>query len=101
MWKAAHQHILKLVSYEPGTPVDDLAREMGLRPDEIVKWAFTRKPLGPSPRAIAARRAAIDPAHCSPDGGSWALSTAIAETLVLTRKNVVMGNGSNESTEVI
>ena len=37
MWKTAHQHILKLVSYEPGKPVEELARGMGLQPEEIIK----------------------------------------------------------------
>ena len=101
MWKTAHQHILKLVSYEPGKPVEDLAREMGLRPEEIVKLASNENPLGPSPKAVAAMREALDRAHFYPDGGGWALRTAIAEKLGLTRENVVLGNGSNEIIEFI
>ena len=90
MWKTAHQHILKLVSYEPGKPVEELAREMGLRPEEIVKLASNENPLGPSPKAVAAMREALDRAHFYPDGGGWALRTAIAERLGLTRENVVL-----------
>ena len=101
MWKTAHQHILKLVSYEPGKPVEDLAREIGLRPEEIVKLASNENPLGPSPKAVAAMRDALDRAHFYPDGGGWALRTAIAEKLGLTRENVVLGNGSNEIIEFI
>lgn len=101
MWKTAHQHILKLVSYEPGKPVEELAREMGLRPEEIVKLASNENPLGPSPKAVAAMREALDRAHFYPDGGGWALRTAIAEKLGLTRENVVLGNGSNEIIEFI
>lgn len=101
MWKTAHQHILKLVAYEPGKPVEELAREMGLRPEEIVKLASNENPLGPSPKAVAAMRDALDRAHFYPDGGGWALRSAIAEKLGLERENVVLGNGSNEIIEFI
>ena len=101
MWKTAHQHILKLVSYEPGKPVEELAREMGLQPEEIIKLASNENPLGPSPKALAAMRDALDRAHFYPDGGGWALRGAIAEKLGLARENVVLGNGSNEIIEFI
>ncbi len=101
MWKTAHQHILKLVSYEPGKPVEELAREMGLQPAEIVKLASNENPLGPSPKALAAMREALDRAHYYPDGGGWALRGAIADKLGLDRENVVLGNGSNEIIEFI
>jgi histidinol-phosphate aminotransferase len=101
MWKTAHQHILKLVSYEPGKPVEELAREMGLQPTEIIKLASNENPLGPSPKALAAMREAIERAHFYPDGGGWALRGAIAHKLGLDRENVVLGNGSNEIIEFI
>ena len=50
MWKTAHQHILRLVAYEPGKPVEELAREMGLQPSDIIKLASNENPLGPSPK---------------------------------------------------
>ena len=99
MWKTAHQHILKLVSYEPGKPVEELAREMGLQPAEIIKLASNENPLGPSPKALAAMREALERAHFYPDGGGWALRGAIAHKLGLDRENVVLGNGSNEIIE--
>ena len=37
MWNSAHNHILNLVAYEPGKPVEELAREMGLDPGQIIK----------------------------------------------------------------
>jgi histidinol-phosphate aminotransferase len=101
MWKTAHQHVLRLVSYEPGKPVEDLAREMGLQPEEIIKLASNENPLGPSPKALAAMRDALDRVHFYPDGGGWALRSAIAEKLGLERENVVLGNGSNEIIEFI
>ncbi|CAN5314519.1 histidinol-phosphate transaminase [soil metagenome] len=101
MWKTAHEHILKLIAYEPGKPVEELAREMGLQPSDIIKLASNENPLGPSPKALAAMHDALERAHFYPDGGGWALRTAIAEKLGLARENVVLGNGSNELIEFI
>ena len=86
MWKTAHQHILKLVSYEPGKPVEELAREMGLQPEEIVKLASNENPLGPSPKAVAAMRDASRSRPLLPR--RWWLGTAHRHRrkLGLTRK---------------
>jgi histidinol-phosphate aminotransferase len=101
MWNTAHQHVLDLVSYEPGKPVEELAREMGLEPAQIIKLASNENPLGPSPAALLAMRDALERAHFYPDGGAWALRNAIAEKLDLKRENVILGNGSNEIIEFI
>ena len=101
MWQTAHQHILKLVAYEPGKPVEELAREMGVHPADIIKLASNENPLGPSPKALAAMREALDRSHFYPDGGGWELRGAIADKLGLSRENVVLGNGSNEIIEFI
>ncbi len=101
MWKTAHEHVLKLIAYEPGKPVEELARERGLQPADIIKLASNENPLGPSPKALAAMRDALERAHFYPDGGGWALRSAIAEKLGLVRENVVLGNGSNEIIEFI
>lgn len=101
MWNSAHQHIRDLVAYEPGKPVEELAREMGLAASDIIKLASNENPLGPSPKALAAMRETLDRAHFYPDGGGWALRNAIAGRLGLDRENVVLGNGSNEIIEFI
>lgn len=101
MWNTAHEHVLKLIAYEPGKPVEELAREMGLQPSDIIKLASNENPLGPSPKALAAMRDMLDRAHFYPDGGGWALRSAIADKLGLQRENVVLGNGSNEIIEFI
>lgn len=101
MWNTAHEHVLKLIAYEPGKPVEELAREMGLQASDIIKLASNENPLGPSPKALAAMRDALERAHFYPDGGGWALRSAIAEKLGLQRENVVLGNGSNEIIEFI
>ena len=101
MWNSAHAHVLNLVAYEPGKPVEELAREMGLEPSQIIKLASNENPLGPSPAAIAAMRGMLERSHFYPDGGGWALRGAIAGKLALDRANVILGNGSNEIIEFI
>jgi len=101
MWKTAHEHILKLTAYEPGKPVEELARDLGLREEEIIKLASNENPLGPSPKALAAMRRTLERSHFYPDGGGYELRGAIAERLGLTRENIVLGNGSNEIIEFI
>ena len=99
MWKSAHPHIQNLIAYEPGKPVEELAREMGLAPAQILKLASNENPLGPSPKALLAMREALDRSHFYPDGGGYFLREAIAVKHGLMRGNVILGNGSNEIIE--
>lgn len=98
---SAHPHVQNLVAYEPGKPVEELAREMGLDPSDIIKLASNENPLGPSPMAMHAMAGALERAHFYPDGGGWALRNAIAEHLDVGRENVILGNGSNEIIEFL
>lgn len=97
----ANRELLDLVPYEPGKPVDDVARELGLDPASIIKLASNENPLGPSPKAIEAMREAIEKVHFYPDGGGFHLRNAIARHVGLERENVVLGNGSNEIIELL
>jgi histidinol-phosphate aminotransferase len=97
----ANRELLDLVPYEPGKPVDDVARELGLEAASIIKLASNENPLGPSPLAMEAMRQAIKTSHFYPDGGGFHLRNAIAEKFGLTRENVVLGNGSNEIIELL
>ncbi|MDB6070596.1 MAG: aspartate aminotransferase [Verrucomicrobiales bacterium] len=101
LWKQANQQLRELVSYEPGKPIEEVARELGLNPDEIVKLASNENPLGPSPKAVAAMQEALLQAHVYPDGGGYKLRTAIAAKFGLEMGNIVLGNGSNEIIEFI
>jgi histidinol-phosphate aminotransferase len=90
-----------IVSYIPGKPIDDVARELGLPPEEIVKLASNENPIGPSPKAVAAMTEALGKAHFYPDGGGYHLRTAIAKKFGLDISNVILGNGSNEIIEFL
>jgi len=101
IWNFANPQLRELVSYEPGKPVEDVARELGLKPSDIVKLASNENPLGPSPKAMAAMREALERSHFYPDGGGYYLREAIAEKFGLKRENVILGNGSNEIIEFV
>ena len=97
----ANRFVCDLVAYEPGKPIDETARELGLDPSQIVKVASNENPLGPSPLAKEAMRQAIEEAHIYPDGGGYRLRSAIADSFGMELSNVVIGNGSNEIIELL
>lgn len=101
IWNLAHPWLRDLVSYEPGKPVEDVARELGLTPAQIIKLASNENPLGPSPKALAAMRETLERSHFYPDGGGYYLREALAQKFGLERANVVIGCGSNEIIEFI
>ncbi len=89
--------IAELGVYEPGRPIEEVAREFGFgSADEIVKLASNENPLGPSPKAVAAMRRAARSMHLYPDGGSFYIRNALARRLAVPPEQVVMGQGSNE-----
>jgi len=101
LWDLANPQLRDLVAYEPGKPVEDVARELGLDPSEIIKLASNENPLGPSPKALAAMHEALERSHFYPDGGGYHLREAIAGRVGLARENVLLGNGSNEIIELL
>jgi len=101
IWTSAHPWLRELVSYEPGKPIEDVARELGLPPERIIKLASNENPLGPSPKALAAMQEAVLRAHFYPDGGGYYLREAIAKKMGLDRTNVILGCGSNEIIEFV
>lgn len=101
IWNYANPQLKDLVAYEPGKPIEDVARELGLRPEEIIKLASNENPLGPSPKAVEAMKQAVQEVHIYPDGASWRLRNALAEKFNLEMGNFIMGCGSNEVIEFI
>ncbi len=101
IWDIANPHLRDLAVYQPGKPIEETARELGCDPAEIIKLASNENPLGPSPKAIAAMRAALAHAQLYPDGGAFYLRNAIAQKLNVGAENVIIGNGSNEIIELL
>ena len=72
-------HILGLEPYQPGKPVEELERELGI--EDCIKLASNESAIGPSPRAMAAVREALEGVHRYPDGASFALREALSSRL--------------------
>lgn len=97
----ANPTVLTQPVYEPGKPIEDVARELGLDPTTIIKLASNENPLGPSPLAAEAARKAISEAQLYPDGGCVRLREKLASRLGVAPAQVVVGNGSNEILELL
>ncbi len=67
--------IRDLAPYEPGKPIEEVQRELGL--DEVMKMASNENALGPSPRAVEAIRAVASEVHLYPDGSGWFLKAVM------------------------
>ncbi len=97
----AKPSVLKQPVYEPGKPIEDVARELGLDPSGIVKLASNENPFGPSPKAVAAAKHALEHGELYPDGGCYALRQELARRSGMRPDEFVVGNGSNEVIELL
>src|SRR5437762_12397143 len=99
-WESlANEHILGIAPYEPGKPVEELERELGI-PDAI-KLASNENPLAPSDRVQQAISAALSQLNRYPDGSGFYLRQAIAKKHGFTPDQIMLGNGSNELIELV
>lgn len=92
-------HIRSLEPYQPGKPVEELERELGIQGS--IKLASNENPLGPSPKAVAAIREAVNGIHRYPDGASFSLRAKLAERLQIGREQLVFGAGADEVLELL
>src|SRR5437763_2258136 len=95
VWELANPQLRDIAVYEPGKPIEETARALGIDSDGIIKLASNENPLGPSPNAVQAMRASLDNSHLYPDGSGLCLCTAIAIKLGLAPENSMLGHGSN------
>jgi histidinol-phosphate/aromatic aminotransferase/cobyric acid decarboxylase-like protein len=87
--------------YQPGRPVQEVARELGLSARRVIKMASNENPLGPSPAALAALKKALNDLHQYPDGNAFYLKQKLAAKLGVTPAHLVLGNGSNDIIEFL
>ncbi len=97
----ANPGILTQPVYEPGKPIETVARELGLDPAGIIKLASNENPSGPSPKALAAAQRALQDAQLYPDGGYFALRQKLAQRTGLGLDQFILGSGSNEVIELL
>lgn len=91
--------VQSLKPYEPGKPISELQRELGL--DDIIKLASNENPLGPSPKAQAAIREAVGDLALYPDGNGFDLKRALCEKHGVKPEQITLGTGSDHILELI
>ncbi len=87
--------------YQPGRPIEEVARELDLPAADIIKLASNENPLGPSPAALAAMRRVLANINLYPDGNAFYLKQKLATKLGVESANLILGNGSNEIIEFV
>ncbi len=93
-------YIRAIAPYQPGKPISELAREMGLNEKKIVKLASNENPLGISPKARAAIKKALAGLGRYPDGNAFELKAALSRRHGVPQECIVVGNGSNDLLEM-
>jgi histidinol-phosphate aminotransferase len=94
----APAYIRAIAPYQPGKPIAELERELGIT--GIVKLASNENPLGASPMAVAAMHEAIKTIALYPDGNGFELKDALSKRYGVSHANLVLGNGSNDLLEL-
>lgn len=100
LFDLAPDYIRAIAPYQPGKPIADLAREMGLDAAQIVKLASNENPLGTSPKAYMAMQDALEDIARYPDGNSFSLRDAVCSKFGLKPEQLIFGNGSNDILEL-
>jgi histidinol-phosphate aminotransferase len=90
-----------LSPYQPGKPISELARELGLNAADIVKLASNENPLGPGEKALSAAKAALADLCLYPDGNGFELKQALSDRFGVSTNQITLGNGSNDVLEII
>ena len=94
-------YVRSIAPYQPGKPISELAREMGLDERTIVKLASNENPRGIGPRTRAAIEAALGDIARYPDGNGFELKQALAKRYGVDMGSIVLGNGSNDVLELV
>lgn len=92
-------YVSAISPYQPGKPITELAREMGIPVDSIVKLASNENPLGMSPKARLAVEAALSGVERYPD--QFELIAKLAARCGVAQNQVVLGNGSNDVLDLV
>lgn len=97
--KLAQPGISRIAPYEPGKPLEELERELGIT--DAVKLASNENPLGPSPRVLAGLGDALAGMARYPDGHAFLLKRKLADFLGVAPECLTIGNGSNDLLELL
>ncbi len=97
--KLIRKEVKNLLIYEPGKPLEEVKRELGLK--EVIKLASNENALGPSPLAVQALQDALNNIHLYPEGGGYYLRRKLARKYGLDISEILLGNGSDEIIRMI
>jgi len=97
----APDYVRSIAPYQPGKPISELVRELGLDEASVIKLASNENPLGIGPRTRAAIDAALADICRYPDGNGFELKAALAARFHVDMKAIVLGNGSNDVLELV
>lgn len=95
----ANPAVLSLSPYQPGKPIEELERELGIT--NIIKMASNENPLGPSSIAVRAMQKALPELWLYPDGGGFALKAKLAAQHGVEASQITLGNGSSDPLEFV
>lgn len=90
--------VQKLSPYQPGKPIEELERELGI--SDIIKLASNENPLGCSPRVLTAIESGMSELALYPDGNGFVLKKALSDFYKRPLEEVTLGNGSNDILEL-
>lgn len=99
MKRIIREDILKIQAYQPGKPIDEVKRELGLK--NVIKLASNENALGPSPKAVKAVSKSLMDLHRYPESSCFYLKKALARHLNIKESNLMFGNGSDELIDII
>ena len=94
-------HIKSIKPYEGGLPIEEVARELNIPEQDIVKLASNENPLGISPFAKKAIEKSLIDIERYPDGNGFYLKRAISKKYKLQSSEIILGNGSNDVLELV
>jgi len=97
----APDYVRSIAPYQPGKPISELVRELGLDEASVIKLASNENPLGIGPRTRAAIDAALGEICRYPDGNGFELKAALAARFNVDMNAIVLGNGSNDVLELV
>src|SRR3954471_2993616 len=94
-------YVRSIAPYQPGKPISELARELGLKEEGIVKLASNENPRGIGPRTRAAIEASLADVARYPDGNGFGLKQALSRRYGVDMGSIILGNGSNDVLELV
>lgn len=90
-----------LSPYQPGKPIEELAREIGIAPEKIVKLASNENPMGPGDAVLQSIASQLPELARYPDGNGYSLKQALCNKFSINHTQITLGNGSSDILEFI